>query len=755
MKINSIPPDAKESLMKKYIVLIVWVFMACSKPAGKTTEETILAPVDMDKCVDENGEALGFPVNQFLVFTNEPHPRADRMRQLAAEWGVELVGQIPDMGIWQLQCDCQTPAELEAFMESAEQRIEVEFAAHNFLLDLQGSVQKSSDGGLCRAEGDLDKLKDAFRLALDSINYYSTVILFDKIKQFISLSPVNILVMDGQFCLGYLQSQFDDIANGLQVVGVNGEAAKQQDAQFCGQPGYGHGAKVLGILAADDDDGGVSGLLKRTLSTDFIVDVAPALTKSQGNTGPFRSDLLQFFYSLNDKFLKQASVVNISMAISLKSAQHYLDVTECPVDIYPLPDSESYKECARKAKKDSILIKTKIKGIFERHSDVLFVLAAGNDGQPLDVIINYQKYNDLLFPYGIPSSQNNVIHVGAYAVPQDENGLFKIWSGSNYITGTTSGIVMVYAPAAPPVLNAQSPDGLPVTTSEAGTSFAAPIVTAQVAMIRAVAPDLTPKEIIEDIIVPTAGLPVSLPEGDLGRGIILFDAVAKALLLREPSLSDISAIVDRNRDEVTDDPRLILHRICGWSLLDVNGFDMYAFSSSLDTEGEGIIHWTYGFVRPDDWNFQLIAQDMSISFGGSCIPEVAGSLNCSMQIGTPFPVFNSEDGTGPSMLFDATKDGIHYTGVALETSAMTFPSCLITQRDPSGNPLSVEMEVLVSGMLEMVRPPENPGDPTPEPTNHEFDGYILTSFMLGESENGIPMQQLYNTLETYCFHGLQ
>jgi len=729
--------------------------MACSKPAGNIAEETLIAPVDMDKCMDENGEALGFPVNQFLVFTNEPHPRADRMRQLAAEWGVELVGQIPDMGIWQLQCDCQTQAELEAFMELAEQRAEVEFAAHNFLLDFQGSVQRSSLGGLCRAGGDLDALENNFRLALESVNYYSTVVLFDKIKRLISLSPVNILVMDGQFCLDYLQSQFADITSGLQVVGVNGEAAKQQDAQFCGQPGYGHGAKVLGILAADDDDGGVSGLLKRTLSTDFLVDVAPSLTKRQGNNGPYKSDLLQFFYSLHDKFLKQASVVNISMAISLESARYYLDVTKCPIGSFSTPDSDDYKECVIKAKKDSIFIKNKIKGIFERHPDVLFVLAAGNDGQPLDLLINYQKYNDLLFPYGIPSSQNNVIHVGAHTVPANDNGVFELWSGSNYSTGTIPGIVTVYAPAAPPLLNSQSSDGSPVTTSEEGTSFAAPIVTAQVAMIRSVAPDLTPKEIIEDVIVPTAGLPVALPGGGLGRGIILFDAVAKALLLRQPSLSDISAIVDRNRDDQADDPWLILHRICGRSLLDVTGFEMYAFSSSLDTEGEGILHWTYGFVRPDDWNFQLIAQDMSISFGGSCTPEMAGSLSCEMQIGTPFPVYNSEDGTGPSMLFDATKDGIHYTGVALETSAMTFPSCLITERDLSGNPLSVEMEVLVSGTLEMVRPPENPDDPTPEPTPHEFDGYILTSFMLGDSENGVPKQGLYDTLETYCFHGLQ
>jgi len=137
--------------MKKYVLLAFWIFMACSRPAKNITEETIIAPVDMDKCVDENGEALGFPVNQFLVFTNEPHPRAERMRQLAAEWGVELVGQIPDMGIWQLQCVCQTQAELEAFMELAEQRTEVEFSAHNFLLDLMGSVQKSSDGTMTTA----------------------------------------------------------------------------------------------------------------------------------------------------------------------------------------------------------------------------------------------------------------------------------------------------------------------------------------------------------------------------------------------------------------------------------------------------------------------------------------------------------------------------------------------------------------------------------------------------------------------------
>ncbi|MBU1413929.1 hypothetical protein KKC22_20640 [Myxococcota bacterium] len=31
----------------------------------------------------------------------------------------------------------------------------------------------------------------------------------------------------------------------------------------------------------------------------------------------------------------------------------------------------------------------------------------------------------------------------------------------------------------------------------------------------------------------------------------------------------------------------------------------------------------------------------------------------------------------------------------------------------------------------------------------------LTSFMLGDSESGVPMQGLYDTLETYCYHGLQ
>jgi hypothetical protein len=337
-----------------------------------------------------------------------------------------------------------------------------------------------------------------------------------------------------------------------------------------------------------------------------------------------------------------------------------------------------------------------------------------------------------------------------------ENGLFPLWSDSNFSSGLVRDIVTVYAPAAPPLLNPLSPDGLPVSiTDNAGTSFAAPIVTALAAMIRAVAPDLTPKEIIEEVIVPSAGLPVELPGGELGRGIILFDAVAKALLLRRPSLSEVSAIVDRDRDEFVDDPWLILHRICGWSLISVDGFDTVVFSSSLDAEGGGLIHWTYGFVHPDEWGFMAYAQDMSISFGGSCVPEVAGSLACSMQIGTPFTVYNSEDGTGPTMFFDATRDGIQYSGVALETSAMTFPSCLITERDDAGNPFSVEMEVLVSGTLEMVRPPENPGDPPPDPTYHEFGGFMITSFMLMDSENGIPMQGLYDTLETYCFHGLQ
>lgn len=721
--------------------------MACSKPAGNIANEIIIAPVDMDKCVDENGEYLGFPINQFLVFTNTPHPKAERMQQLAAEWGVVLVGQIPDMGIWQLQCDCRTQAELQAFMEFTKQRTEVEFAAHNFLLDLQGSVQKSSDGGLCRAGGDLDALENDFRLALDSVNYYSTVILFDKIKDLISLSPVNILVMDGQFCLDYLQSQFTDIASGLQIVGVNGEAAKQQDAQFCGQPGYGHGAKVLGILAADDDDGGVSGILKRTLSTDFLVDIAPALAgKIPGVSNGWGVHAMEFFNGLHAADLRSAQVVNISIG-TIWDSDHIN--TRCKYH----PNIEN---CIFDLKNERMSIRNKVQKFFEENEDIVFVLATGNDSLQIDSLIIDARYIGLSFPQGIVSSKNNVLHVGAFDVPKKDIGVYGLWSKSNYSSGLARGIVSVYAPSSPPLLNVQLPGGLPVSIyDDAGTSLAAPFVTALVAMIRAVAPDLTPKEIIEEIIVPTAGLPIELPGGGLGRGIILFDAVAEALLLRLPSSSDISAIVDRDRDEYVDDPWLIVHRICGRSLLDVVGFDTYEFSSNLDTEGGGVIHWTYGFVYPDEWGFMAYAQDMSISFGGSCVPEVAGSLACSMQIGTPFTVFNSEDGTGPTMFFDATQDGIQYSGVALETSSMTFPSCLIAERDFAGNPFSVEMEVLVSGMLEMVRPPENPGDPAPDPTYHEFEGFLIASFMVGESENGVPMQGLYDTLETYCFHGLQ
>ena len=600
--------------MRKYIVLIVWMFMACSKPAGNIADETIIAPVDMDKCVDENGEALGFPVNQFLVFTNEPHPRADRMRQLAAEWGVELVGQIPDMGIWQLQCDCQTQAELEAFMELAKQRSEVEFAAHNFLLDLQGSVQKSSHGGLCRAGGDLDALENDFRLALDSVNYYSTVILFDKIKELISLSPVNILVMDGQFCLDYLQSQFADIASGLQVVGVNGEAAKQQDAQFCGQPGYGHGSKVLGILAADDDDGGVSGLLKRTLSTDFLVDIAPALAgKKTGNDNGWGVHTMEFFHGLHVADLRSAQVVNISMA-SIWDIDHINKICDNRTD-----ELKELK-CINDKKTERMEVRNKVQQLFEENEDILFVLAAGNHTLQIDKLISDPRLINLSFPQGIVSSKNNVIHVGAFDVPIKDTGVFGLWSGSNYSFGLARGLVTVYAPTSPPLLNNQSPDGLPVTiTDDAGTSLSAPFVTALVAMIRAISPDLTPKEIIEEIIIPTAGLPIELPGGGLGRGIILFDAVARAMIMRQPVSQDLLKTVDRNQDGESDGAWLIL----------------------------------------------------------------------------------------------------------------------------------------VSGTLEMVRPPENPDDPTPDPTIHEFEGYIQTSFMLGDSENGVPMQGLYDTLETYCFHGLQ
>ena len=189
----------------------------------------------------------------------------DQMQSDLRGHGLRLVGQIPDLGIYQLEIanDLADPAAsmaaLNAIMEQLRAYPDLVTVGYNEVLTSR-AVENSDDNSA---------ITQYDRCALAAIDYYQAIPLLDRVMPHVSLSDVTVAVIDSS--LWVASGQFDSILPRTQFPGEADPAATPYDWHP-----HKHGSNIAALIAGDNGDGFTNGVALRVLGDRLHLIVGDA-----------------------------------------------------------------------------------------------------------------------------------------------------------------------------------------------------------------------------------------------------------------------------------------------------------------------------------------------------------------------------------------------------------------------------------------------------------------------------------------------
>ena len=436
------------------------------------------------------------PANQLLLVFEDHVGKAEakpKIRQL----GGLVVGELEMINLYQIEVQSRSEAELSALIDTALSLDGVEAAFPN--VELYG---KGLEGTPC------SPLSDPVFSDPDNASHYKAIGMEDAwriIKSSgISLNKVQVGVLDSAIYAGSGEYSGKVKLDGDQT---SEPEKNHNDAVIHG--GLNHGTMVTNVIGADHENGGMVGIaaiLEEKLSihvknlydgktpppaTYDESDITQATLHENGTDYTYTMKALVY---LKEQVESGATVINCSYGPALPREEHNWI-------------SEAYKKF--------------FKEIYRTHPDVIFVAAAGNEGR--DPLTNGALSGSNYFPAGMKLP--NLVTVGALN-HDGSRAEFSNFAASDMAEVTLS------APGVDMVLGTDA-QGHPVKAS--GTSFAAPQVTAAIALIQSINPGLDAGQ-IKELLTETAFPSVThgagatpIPPG-MGSGILRVDeAVLQAI----------------------------------------------------------------------------------------------------------------------------------------------------------------------------------------------------------------------------------
>ncbi|WP_411727131.1 S8 family peptidase [Methyloglobulus sp.] len=435
---------------------------------------------DPDKIITDPEGAV-YPVNQLLILLNEGYSRSDA-DNIASSINGRIIGVIPLGNMYQLEVPADTIQELESFIDLLRTDLRVkavtqnlELQPHSVTTDLENL--RNFDPTLTRAYDKLN-LDGAWKLIAASP---------------VPLHPVTIGIVDTGIDMNH--PEFKD---GVTVKG----ASSDNGSTSCGRTVDSHGTQVAGIIGANNlssistlspDSPQMNGIMsgvvrgieddaRGSIKYELLVNPKnPSLPQEQSFERKFLGEIYDY---LNESIRQGAKIINISMGNG--RCDQFLPNKKCVC----VPE-ETFN--------DVRLAWASIFAVTEGARDVLFVASAGNDD--IEAIFNLP---------GGGISLRNLITVGATTLT-DSRAIYP-HGASNYGIGVNiaaPGSVDVYAPGIyTEPLDSDRDDykvtanGVVISDYFSGTSASAPMVTGVAGLIKAIKPELTPKN-IKDILVAT------------------------------------------------------------------------------------------------------------------------------------------------------------------------------------------------------------------------------------------------------------
>ncbi len=431
------------------------------------------------------------PANQVGILLKDGMTRKDAEKVATALDG-SIVAEVEFIQLYAIQTKGATEADLKAAMDKAGKMAEVDTAFPNTQF-----FSKEIKGTACSLIRDPVYQQGKNGLAYDMIGLEQA---WKYIRASgIPLNDVHVGILDSGLYSGSEEIKGKAKISGLGKEDVIDQPAKNKSGKLI-DGGLNHGTEVTHIIAADPDNGGATGIAgplgsKLTVTMSNRRAGPPEVTETKADP----KDPTKVSFSDGTGYLVKSFA---QMVKQIEAGATVINWSQGPKE--PSPDNNWKAGIYRKF----------LETMYKKYPKVVFVAAAGNESGGLDGK-NYD-IGGLKLP--------NVITVGALG----EDG--RTASFSNFAQG--DGEVTIAADGTN-VFMGYGADGKPVNGS--GTSFSTPQVTATVAVLQSINPNLTAQD-IKKILVETGSASVTVDNKPVpvaanlgGRVLRVDDAVLRVI----------------------------------------------------------------------------------------------------------------------------------------------------------------------------------------------------------------------------------
>lgn len=233
-----------QTFARRVLVLLLASVWGCGGagdplPGYLPDPEVFVAESDADRIEELPGEAGGrAPIDEVLVVVADGQ-RATAER-LATDLGGDVVGQLPELALFQLRLSTTSPAELAAALDTVRADPSVRAALPNYVGDYYD----------CPAQRDVRALDSSSRCPWEDTNYLQAATILEELDSEVALRRVGVGIVDSG--LQADNGQFGD----ARVADVNARGGIAADLNDF----LGHGTWVASLIGADNDGRVIDGM---------------------------------------------------------------------------------------------------------------------------------------------------------------------------------------------------------------------------------------------------------------------------------------------------------------------------------------------------------------------------------------------------------------------------------------------------------------------------------------------------------------